>query len=546
MKTMNSKFEIFETQGERKRLLQGYSRYGYTPQTALADILDNSLSAGASLIKIDISEQVDGSNKVFIADNGKGMSRDRLKAALAFGSPAEIQNSRLSKFGFGMKTASLEVSPTGFSIVTRSSETGETSAVSLLDEDQIGSGAPNGRLWKEEEISQTWLNRLNEVAGENGSGTLIIWEDADLKKADKYKNDVGSVEQTRNRIENRISQYLSMVFHRWLEGNSSSGQRIQIKFQDEFLEPWNPLSEKYLDTNEVSPIPPFEIEGDSGKSVVVTLQPWVIRKDIPRTEAESQARKGNRNQGIYLYRMDRIINNPQWFDIRPNKRDPLNGLRFALNISPDLDDLLHLDVKKSHAELPDEFLSLIRPWVEKYIKSEEDRANTGQKSANKSKTPLDALAKTATQYRELDRKAPTVRPERQSPTEVLTTNQDGVVLPLHMRELPSAYNSQSTVHLVEEHETKGFLWEPRTARDLSLQILINQDHDFYQKVVLPSGPEAYAGFVWLLLAFSRAELATQYSEFKLQFNHMRRHMSETLEEYASEIELPDLSDVENE
>jgi len=543
---MNSKFEIFETQGERKRLLQGYSRYGYSPQTALADILDNSLSAGASLIKIDFSEQVDGSNKVFIADNGKGMSLDRLKAALAFGSPAEIQNSPLSKFGFGMKTASLEISPVGFSILTRSSDTGETSAVSLLDEDQVGSGAPNGRLWKREEINQTWLNRLKEVAGETGSGTLIIWEDADLKKADKFKVDVGSLEQTRSRIENRVSQYLSMVFHRWLEGNSATGVKVRIQFQDEFLKPWNPLNDKYLDVNEVSPIPPFEIEGDRGKPVVVTLQPWVIRKDISPSEAQSEARKGNKNQGIYLYRMDRIINNPQWFDIRPNKRDPLNGLRFALNISPDLDDLLHLDVKKSSAELPDEFLSEIRPWVEQYIKSEEDRAHTGKKNANKSKTPLDALARTATQYHELDRKAPTVRPERQSPTEVLTTNQDGVVLPLHMRELPSAYNSQSTVHLVDAHETKGFLWEPRTARDLSLQVLLNQDHDFYQKVILPSGPEAYEGFVWLLLAFSRAELATQYSEFKLQFNHMRRHMSETLEGYASEIELPDLSDDDNE
>jgi hypothetical protein len=538
---MSEKFEIFETLGERKRLLQGYSRYGYTPQTALADILDNSLSAGATLIKIDISEQVDGSNKVFIADNGRGMTRNRLKSALAFGSPAEIQNSRLSKFGFGMKTASLEVSPNGFSILTRSSESGETSAVSLLDEDQVGSGAPNGRLWKNEEINQTWINRLNEVAGDTGAGTLIIWEDADLKKADVYKVDYGSAEQTRRRIENRVSQYLSMVFHRWLEGSSETGVKVQIKFQEELLSPWNPLDEKYLDSNQVSQIPPFDIVGDGGQKVRVTLEPWVMRKDVAKSEAESDARKGNKHQGIYLYRMDRIINDPQWFDIRPNKRDPLNGLRFALNISPDLDDLLHLDVKKSHAELPDEFLSEIRPWIEQYINTEEARAHTGQKEINKTKTPADALARTATQYRELDKKAPTIRPERQSPTEVLTTNEDGVVLPLHMKELPSAYDAKKTVHLVDAHETKGLLWEPRTARDLSLQVMINQDHDFYQKVILPCR-EGYEGFLWLLIAFSRAELATQYSEFKLQFNHMRRHMSETLEEYASEIDLPDLSE----
>jgi hypothetical protein len=62
--------------------------------------------------------------------------------------------------------------------------------------------------------------------------------------------------------------------------------------------------------------------------------------------------------------------------------------------------------------------------------------------------------------------------------------------------------------------------------------------------MLPAGQEAYEGFVWLLIAFSRAELATQYSDFKMQFSHMRRHMSETLEAYSEELEMPDLSDVD--
>jgi hypothetical protein len=75
---------------------------------------------------------------------------------------------------------------------------------------------------------------------------------------------------------------------------------------------------------------------------------------------------------------------------------------------------------------------------------------------------------------------------------------------------------------------------------LSLQVLINEDHDFYQKVMLASTPEAYQGFVWMIAAFSKAELATQYSNFKLQFSHMRRHMSETLESYAADLEMPDL------
>jgi hypothetical protein len=113
---MEKQYELVDLQGERRRLLQGFSRYGYTPQTALADLIDNSIGAKARRIRIDISEQIDGSNKVYIVDDGIGMTLDRLKSALAPGSPSDIQNSELSKFGFGMKTASLEISPSGFSV----------------------------------------------------------------------------------------------------------------------------------------------------------------------------------------------------------------------------------------------------------------------------------------------------------------------------------------------------------------------------------------------------------------------------------------------
>jgi hypothetical protein len=540
---MEKQYELVDLQGERRRLLQGFSRYGYTPQTALADLIDNSIGAKARRIRIDISEQIDGSNKVYIVDDGIGMTLDRLKSALAPGSPSDIQNSELSKFGFGMKTASLEISPSGFSVLTRSNQDGNLSAASIFMDDQTGTGAIQARFWSASHISQTWISKLESLVGPGGHGTMIIWEDADLKEADMYKGDRGTKEQTRKRIENRISQHLGTVFHRWIEGTNSSKQTVTIAFQGVDVEPWNPLDSKYLDSEQVDEVPLLRIQDDKGGEVALKLTPWVIRKGLSNA-VRDEARKNNRYQGIYLYRLDRIINNPQWFGISANKRDPLNGLRFALEIDSRLDDLLHLDVKKSTVDLPDEIVGAIGPYVSQYIKREEDRAYTGKASGNKTKTPMDALESASRKYKDLDVKAPTVRPERQSPTDVITTNVDGTKLPLHIKELPSNLQSDKTIHLVSAHETKGYLWEPRTARDLSMQVLVNEDHDFYQKVMLPAGQEAYEGFVWLLIAFSRAELATQYSDFKMQFSHMRRHMSETLEAYSEELEMPDLSDVD--
>jgi hypothetical protein len=541
---MEKEYELVDLQGERRRLLQGYSRYGYTPQTALADLIDNSIGANAERIRIDISEQVDGSNKVYIIDDGIGMTPERLKSALAPGSPSDIQNSQLSKFGFGMKTASLEISPMGFSVLTRSDETGQLCAASIFVDDQSGTGAIQARFWSTSHINETWIAKFESLAGPGGHGTMIIWEEADLKEADIFKSERGTKEQTRRRIENRITQHIGTVFHRWIEGTNSQNQKVNITFQGVAVEPWNPLDPMYLDSEQVEEVPLLRIQDDLGGEVALKLTPWVMKKGLSQAVRDGEARKSNKYQGIYLYRLDRIINNPQWFEISPNKRNGLNGLRFALEIDSRLDDLLHLDVKKSTVDLPDEIVRAIGPYVSQYIKREEERSHTGKAAGNKTKTPMDALESASRKYKDLDLKAPTVRPERQSPTDVITTNVDGTKLPLHIKELPSSLKSDKTIHLVSAHETKGYLWEPRTARDLSMQVLVNEDHDFYQKVMLPSGQDAYEGFIWLLIAFSRAELATQYSDFKMQFSHMRRHMSETLESYSEELEMPDLGEVD--
>ena len=531
-------FNLIELKGDRKRQLQGYSRYGYTPQTALADLIDNSLSAGATRIEIEIAEQIDGTEKVYISDNGTGITAERLPVAMAIGAPEEIQNSRLSKFGFGLKTASLEISPDGFSIVSRSKETGQLVAASLLEADQEGSGGIQARIWDEGSISKRWVRHLEKVAGDNGHGTTVIWENADLKEADFYREAKGSLEQQKNRIHNRVISYLGMVFHRWIEGNTADGRKAEIFFENQEVKPWDPLAAGYLDVEQVDPIPSFWVKGDRGEDVELSMTAWVMKKGIPKAEASRIPKKNAFHQGIYLYRMDRIINNPSWLGILPAKREPLNGLRFSLELSPSLDDSIHLDVKKSHVELTDEIMQHITPIVDRYRAQEEERAHTGQKKSNQKKTPLAVIEQASKKYEEVDKTAPSIRPNRESPTEVITTNEAGHKLPLYMKELPSSLDSNETIHLVQAHEVNGHLWETRTARDGSLKVLINQDHDFYNKVILPSEVEAFQGFLWLMIAFSRAELATQYSEFKLQFNHMRRHMSETLEMFSDDLELP--------
>lgn len=89
-------------------LIESMRDIGYTLETALADIVDNSIAAGAT--KISIFSDINNSDpKICILDNGEGMNKEKLYDAMRPGSrnPLEMRDSHdLGRFGLGLKTAS--------------------------------------------------------------------------------------------------------------------------------------------------------------------------------------------------------------------------------------------------------------------------------------------------------------------------------------------------------------------------------------------------------------------------------------------------------
>ena len=89
-------------------LIKSIAEQGYSLETALADLMDNSISANAD--KIEMLIRMDQEPFVlFLADNGDGMDEETLKSNMHFPSksPDSFRNtSDLGRFGLGMKTAS--------------------------------------------------------------------------------------------------------------------------------------------------------------------------------------------------------------------------------------------------------------------------------------------------------------------------------------------------------------------------------------------------------------------------------------------------------
>ncbi|OYV05578.1 MAG: ATP-binding protein, partial [Verrucomicrobiales bacterium VVV1] len=89
-------------------LAEALRAFSYELPTAIADLVDNSISARAKHIWVDF--HWDGSDSVIvITDDGAGMSEEKLVAAMRPGSQSPLEKRQphdLGRFGLGMKTAS--------------------------------------------------------------------------------------------------------------------------------------------------------------------------------------------------------------------------------------------------------------------------------------------------------------------------------------------------------------------------------------------------------------------------------------------------------
>ena len=89
-------------------LMESTRALGYSAEAAIADVLDNSISAGATRISLRFSPFDEAYFSVL--DNGKGMSSDELNTAMRYGSVSPLvvrDDNDLGRFGLGLKTASL-------------------------------------------------------------------------------------------------------------------------------------------------------------------------------------------------------------------------------------------------------------------------------------------------------------------------------------------------------------------------------------------------------------------------------------------------------
>lgn len=352
-----------------RRLVTSLRDVGYDFSTAIADIVDNSISAMAS--RIDIRVEFDGDRSwIWIADDGSGMAGREVDEAMRFGSRRDYGDSDLGKYGLGLKTASLSQCRR-LSVVTRRSPERCVVAGRTLDLDHVEETDRWELVAPEGEVQALATGLLQE-----GPGTVVIWEDLDrvLAGVDAAS---GFGRRRLGNLADRAGTYLAMVFHRFLEDPADP---VTITVNGSKLEPWNPFAPRETHT-EALQVRAFELE--AGNQVgIVTIRPYVLppRHRFSSHEAFdslSGPLKWNRQQGLYVYRGGRLIQSGGWAGMR-SVDEHTKLARAAVEFSNNLDELFRVDVAKMRIQIP----AVLKPMLERPVNELCARADSVYRSEN--------------------------------------------------------------------------------------------------------------------------------------------------------------------
>lgn len=349
-----------------KRLIKSLRDMGYDFSQAVADVVDNSIEAGATLVAIDVEFNGDDS-WVRIADNGAGMKPDILREAMRYGAERKYDDDDLGKFGLGLKTASMSQCQC-LSVASRWNPSRADIAAYSWDLDHI----ERTNRWEILPLDRNGLEKTIRQPLKDTTGTVVLWQRLDRILG--YKHPYG--EAARKHLSQtcrEIELHLGMVFHRFLAGEVRR-KRFKLLLNGNEIKPWDPFCRSEKRTRPLQTISiPVVHEGVSGE---VLLEPFVLphQEDFSSPEAFRNASgpaNWNQQQGFYMYRAGRMIQSGGWSNLRA-RDEHIKLARIAVSFAPALDEAFKVNVAKMRVQMPGVIRDAIREAISPVVKLARD------------------------------------------------------------------------------------------------------------------------------------------------------------------------------
>ncbi|MFJ8647020.1 ATP-binding protein [Streptomyces sp. NPDC093546] len=329
------------------RYMEALSSQGYSFEVAIADLVDNSIDAGAKDVVIHFLRDGDQLVSLLVVDDGKGMDEETLDIAMTVGGRRDYAAGALGMFGTGLKSASLSHA----SGVTVVSTTKRTRAV--------------GRRWLMEhavsgfqcdivapDYAQNLIDRYDNKRPIEWQGTVVRWDG--VKSFPKHGGG-GQTDRYLHRTINKLGLHLGLHLHRFLARDDFNitiaveDVRTGTVYMNFGVEPLDPFG--YPVTGHSEYPRTFTASLPSVGDITLEAHIWTPKSNLDEYRAVGSVME---RQGFYFYRHDRLVQAGGWNNFRQPEQH-LSLARVAVDLPDDQGDAFRLTVKKSGVEATPEF-----------------------------------------------------------------------------------------------------------------------------------------------------------------------------------------------
>ena len=342
-----SKLKKAEAIPEAASMLETFRAIGYSLETAIADIIDNSISANAKNVYINRLWR-GGKSTITIKDDGEGMNSNEIIQAMRPGAQNPLSDrleTDLGRFGLGLKTASFSQCRK-LSVLSKRKD--ENPTFWSWDLDYV---AQSDKWELVQWIPEEFTKELDSLQ----SGTLVVWSDLDRVSPLQTAETDDSAKRKFSDALDKVKNHISMTFHRFIEDKV-----IKIFWGGHEIEAWNPFCPNENKTQ------PRETEYINGG---VIIKGYVLphKNNFSTEQAYKKAEGMNgypAQQGFYVYRGKRLLLAGDWLGLF-RKEEHYKLVRIQIDLPNRLDTEWQIDIKKSKAYPP----AICREQLESYAKS---------------------------------------------------------------------------------------------------------------------------------------------------------------------------------
>jgi hypothetical protein len=338
-----------------KAHIETLSKIGYNFNTAIADIVDNSISAKSKNIRIDFY-QVDDEAICFIADDGVGMTETELITNMSIGckDPTDERTSGdLGRFGAGLKTASFSQASV-LSVISKTKSSPIAAAV--WDKAAVAEFG-----WMLEVLDAPEIQNIIPTEYNNfEKGTIVRWDNIWAIQEMLHSPDK---QLQIDELCAKLHSYIGLYFHRFL----SKPHSINIKINNRPVVAIDPFMRHIKGSEELAGT---SLRGGKyGKDrIVITAYRLPFFTNMTQSQLDIYGGEASirQEQGLYVYREERLIVAGGWMGLQKNLN--LAGLaRIQVDIPASLDNEWSTDVKKSSLQIPSKVKQQIRRLISKPV-----------------------------------------------------------------------------------------------------------------------------------------------------------------------------------